>query len=155
MLRASDLLVIAAVVSAVVWLDVPKLLLPLLVLALVSVSMYRWRREGSVPMAAERYRARLVASCVLLAAISIPLILRLVPPNGVYGFRTSVTRSSVAIWYSANAFMGWALLVGACVSAAGLVYLPTTSNRALLLAAFLVPLLGAVMASFLYLHQFN
>jgi hypothetical protein len=153
MWRPSDLLFVVAVVAAVIWLDVPKLLLPSLFLTLGAVSMYRWRREGSDPMAAERYRARLVASCFVIAAISIPLILHLVPPNGVYGFRTSVTQSSVDIWYAANAFMGWALLMGAVVSGAGLAYLPETAKRWRFLVAFLLPLLTAVVASFAYLGR--
>jgi len=155
MSRPSDLLVVVAVVAAVVWLGVPKLLLPALLLALGAVSVYRWRRERRQPMAVERYRARLVAPCVVIAAISIPLILHLVPPNGVYGFRTSVTRASVDIWYSANAFMGWALFAGAVVSGAGLVYLPETAKRWLLLVAFPLPLLAAVVASFAYLGRLS
>jgi len=54
MSRPSDLLVVVAVVAAVVWLGVPKLLLPALLLALGAVSVYRWRREGREPMAVER-----------------------------------------------------------------------------------------------------
>ena len=73
----------------------------------------------------ERRRARLIASCIVFALISIPLILRVVPPNGVYGFRNSTTLSSKAIWYPANAFAGWALLVAAAVSAAAWPLTPT------------------------------
>jgi len=32
---------------------------------------------------AERKRARLIASCIVFALISIPLILKIVPPNGM------------------------------------------------------------------------
>ena len=46
---------------------------------------------------AERKRARLIASCIVFALISIPLILKIVPPNGIYGFRNTVTLSSKAI----------------------------------------------------------
>lgn len=56
--------------------------------------------------------------CAVLAAIAIPLALRLIGPNSVYGFRTPVTRSDLDVWYSANAFAGWALLVSAGLSAA-------------------------------------
>ena len=94
-------------------------------------------------MAAERYRWRLVASCVVIAAISVPLILRMVPLNGVYGFRTSLTQSSTDIWYPANAFMGWALLAAAVISAGALAFLPATARRWLILATFLLPLLCA------------
>jgi hypothetical protein len=153
MLRPSDLLVVVLVVAAVVWLNVPRLLLPAVFLALALLSAYRWRREGRDPLAAERYRWRLIASCVAIAAISIPLILGMVPPNGVYGFRTSVTRSSTGIWYSANAFMGWALLGAAVVSAGAVAALPSTAKRWLLLATFLAPVLAAVLASFMYLER--
>lgn len=153
MLRPSDLLISLLVVTVVVWLNVPKLLVPALVLTVLLLSAYRWRREGKEPMAAERYRWRLVASCVVIAAICVPLILRAVPPNGVYGFRTSVTRSSSDIWYPANAFLGWALLVAAVTSAGALMILPSTAKRWLLLAAFLLPMCGAVVASFMYLER--
>ena len=101
----------------------------------------------------QRKRARLIASCVGLVVISIPLILKVVPPNGVYGFRVAATQSSPAIWYSANAFMGWALLVAAVISAMLLAILPSTVKRWLLLATFLVPVFGAIVASFVYLNQ--
>jgi hypothetical protein len=101
----------------------------------------------------QRKQAQLMASCVLLVIISVPLILRLVPPNGVYGFRTPLTRSSSAIWYAANAFMGWALVIAAVISVTALAVLPATVNRWVQWAAFLVPLSGAIVASFLYLQQ--
>jgi uncharacterized membrane protein len=53
-----------------------------------------------------------------------PLILKLVPPNGFYGFRTAVTMSNKDVWYPANAFIGWALLVAAGVAATVLWILP-------------------------------
>ncbi len=155
MLRASDLLVLVLVVAAVVWLNVPKLLLPALFLTMVALSVYRWRREGTEPMAAERYRSRLGASCVVLIVMSVPLILKAVPPNGVYGFRVAATLSGPALWYPANAFMGWALLVAAVISAVLLATLPATVKRWLLLATFLVPVLGAIAASFVYLNRLS
>jgi hypothetical protein len=155
MSRASDLLILVLIVAAVVWLNVPKLLLPALFLTIVSLAAYRWRRDGKEPMAAERYRSRLVASCVVLIVISVPLILSAVPPNGVYGFRVAATQSSPAIWYPANAFMGWALLVAAVISAVLLTILPATVKRWLLLATVLVPVLGAIAASFVYLNRLS
>jgi hypothetical protein len=100
----------------------------------------------------QRKRAQLIASCVILAIVSIPLILRVVPPNGVYGFRVSATRSPT-IWYPANAFMGWALLVAAVVSATVLLRLPEGVKRWRLWAAFLLPVTGALVASFVYLWR--
>ena len=155
MSRASDLLVLVLVIAAVVWFNVPKLLLPAVFLAMVALSVYRWRREGKEPGAAERYRARLGASCVMLIVISVPLILRAVPPNGIYGFRVAATQSSPAIWYPANAFMGWALLVAAVISAVLLAILPATVKRWQLLVTFLVPVLGAIAASLVYLNRLS
>src|SRR6266850_8142374 len=116
------------------------------------------RRAGPASEPRERFldtqrkQAQLIASCVLVVIVSIPLILRIVPPNGVYGFRVSGKRSSPAIWYAANAFMGWALSVAAVVSAILLLRLPPTAKRWWLWAAFLVPMFGAIVASFVYLN---
>jgi hypothetical protein len=98
-------------------------------------------------------RARLIASCVIFTIISVPLILRVVPPNGLYGFRNARTQSNPAIWYQANAFMGWALLVSAAISASVLLILPATAKRWLLWAALLAPVFAAVVASFVYLNS--
>jgi hypothetical protein len=96
---------------------------------------------------------RLIASCVLFAAISVPLIIRVVPPNGLYGFRTAATQSSPAIWYPANAFMGWALLVAAALSTTLLIVLPESARRWVVWLTFLAPVSGAIGASFAYLHR--
>jgi hypothetical protein len=101
----------------------------------------------------QQMRARLIASCVVFAIISIPLILRVVSPNGIYGFRIAATQASRAIWYPANAFMGWALLVAAVVSVTLLIVLPGTVKRWFLLATFLAPMFGAILASFVYLKH--
>jgi hypothetical protein len=103
----------------------------------------------------QRKRAQLIAACVLFVIISLPLILRMVPPNGIYGFRTAATQSSAAIWYPANAFMGWALSVAAVISAILLVLLPATAKRWLLWATFLAPVFGAIVASFFYLNRLS
>jgi hypothetical protein len=148
-------------------IPVPELVLTL-VLGLVIVGARTLWQFGRVrvagaseitkqPQAADfdtrRKRAQLLASCVLMVVISIPLMLRVVPPNGVYGFRTSLTQSSAAIWYPANAFMGAALSAAAIVSAILLVILPATVKQWLLWATFLVPVSGAIVASFAYLSR--
>jgi hypothetical protein len=103
----------------------------------------------------QRKRAQLIAACVVMAMISLPLMLKVVPPNGAYGFRTSLTQSSPEIWYPANAFMGWALFVAAVVSAIVLITLPGTARRWLLWAAYLGPIVAAIVASFVYLNRFS
>jgi hypothetical protein len=42
----------------------------------------------------------------LLIALGHPLAARKVGPNGVYGFRTSITLNSPAIWYDVNERVG-------------------------------------------------
>jgi uncharacterized membrane protein len=42
----------------------------------------------------------------LMAGFSVPLVLRRVKPNSLYGFRTSKTLSNERIWYEANAYAG-------------------------------------------------
>ena len=44
MLRLSELLVLALVITLIVWLNVPKLLAPAFILTLVLLSAYRWYR---------------------------------------------------------------------------------------------------------------
>jgi uncharacterized membrane protein len=60
-------------------------------------------------------RIAVTVACVLIAVLGVPLILRKVPPNALYGFRTPRTLSSPDIWYPANAFSGAAMLVAAII----------------------------------------
>ena len=104
-------------------------------------------------MKTERQRVRLIALQILIALLSMPLILKLVPPNGFYGFRTPVTMSSRDVWYPANAFAGWALLIAASIAGAVLWILPATVKRWMLWATYLIPLLSALTASLVYLNR--
>ena len=99
----------------------------------------------------ERERARLIAACVVYAIVGIPLIFRLVPPNGIYGFRITGT-GNPAIWYPANAFMGWALVAAAVCAAGLLVALPARVRPWMMRIAFFAPLCAALAASWLYLQ---
>lgn len=79
--------------------------------------------------------------------ISIPLVLRKIGPNVVYGYRTRATLSDPALWYEANALFGRRLIAASLVSALAALFLA----RPGLLApdAFLpvsVVLLGAPVA---------
>jgi len=48
---------------------------------------------------------------LLLVALAVPLALRLVPRNCVYGFRTRATMANDELWLSANAYFGQRLIV--------------------------------------------
>ena len=53
---------------------------------------------------------------VLMAALSLPLIARRVPPNQLYGFRVPATYADRRVWYAANAASGRWLLLATLVS---------------------------------------
>lgn len=53
----------------------------------------------------------------ITAAISVPLVLRWVPPNGLYGFRVPATLADRRVWYAANAASGGWLLLATVASA--------------------------------------
>ena len=51
---------------------------------------------------------------ILIGLLAVPLILG-IPPNRVYGVRTRRTLSDRRLWYRANRFGGWCLLVATLV----------------------------------------
>lgn len=72
--------------------------------------------------------------------ISLPLCLRLVPPNRFYGFRTRKTLSSPEIWYAANYTGGVGLIVASILALAARAALLQSFERgvALLLSLFVL-----------------
>lgn len=44
---------------------------------------------------------------LLLALFSLPLAFGLIPPNGIYGFRTAGSMASPEAWYRLNQIAGW------------------------------------------------
>jgi uncharacterized membrane protein len=93
--------------------------------------------------------------CGIIAVASVPLMLKLVPPNGAYGFRTQQTLADPELWFRANRFAGSALFIAAGVSASVFVahpeYAPGGSFAGLVV--FLVPLVIALVASFAYVRR--
>jgi len=94
----------------------------------------------------------LLVVCALLFLLTLPLVFRLVPPNRIYGFRTQKTLSSRDIWYRANVFAGYALMIAAAVTAVIISCGPQLSEFAYA-AIFVVLILCATAASFLYLKR--
>uniref|UniRef100_B8HSP3 SdpI/YhfL protein family n=1 Tax=Cyanothece sp. (strain PCC 7425 / ATCC 29141) TaxID=395961 RepID=B8HSP3_CYAP4 len=81
----------------------------------------------------------------LFMLFALPLILGLIPPNQFYGVRTKKTLASSQIWYKANRYGGWVLLISSLIYPAVAYLFPTTAEdlgRWLVhLSAFVVPLL--------------
>jgi len=94
----------------------------------------------------------LLIICAVIAVCSIPLILKPVPPNRLYGFRTRKTLSDPQIWFSANRFAGVALLLASGASALLAVWLGETMQGSPAYGAIVlvVPLAVAVVACVLY-----
>lgn len=53
---------------------------------------------------------------LLMILVSVPMVMRRVPPNAFYGFRTPKTLSNPQIWYQANRLAGVNLIVGAILT---------------------------------------
>ena len=89
----------------------------------------------------------LLVGCVVLAIVGIPLLLKIIPPNPIYGFNTRRTRESDNLWFEVNRFAG-----GALVAAGGLgaIILMTMSSRPwwAQMLVFIVLAGGAVGATF-------
>ena len=86
---------------------------------------------------------------VIFLLISIPLILGLVPPNRGYGIRTPKTMSEPRLWYSANRFGGWALLVSSLIYLALTLVSPSAEKNfsvwLIHLVTFAIPLLASLI----------
>ena len=97
---------------------------------------------------------------LLALGLSIPLILGKVPPNDTYGFKTSKTLSSPEIWYPANRAAGWFMVAAAVMSICFNLALwwifpewPPERMTRWMTGGSLIPLLIALLASFIYLRR--
>jgi uncharacterized membrane protein len=93
--------------------------------------------------------------CGIIAVASLPLILSVVPPNRVYGFRTRQTLTDRELWFRANRFAGCVFFIASGVSAGIFAIHPEyASGRSFTgLVVFVVPLVLAVAASFAYVRR--
>jgi len=100
-----------------------------------------------------------MAGCAaLFAVLAIPLMLRMVPRNVVYGYRTRATLTDDALWYAANAHFGRGLLIASVISIVALWVLYTTQTLSpqmflgASVAALVVPsaIAGLVTARFVH-----
>lgn len=93
--------------------------------------------------------------CGIIAAASIPLMLNIVPPNRVYGFRTRQTLADRKLWFRANRYAGCALFIASGLSAGIFAIRPEyASGRSLAgFVTFVGPLIIAVLASFAYVRR--
>ena len=93
--------------------------------------------------------------CGIIAAASLPIMLNLVPPNRLYGFRTRQTLADRELWFRANRFAGWACFLASAFSAVVFFRYPEYAAAGSLagLVIFVVPLAIALAASFAYVRR--
>jgi uncharacterized membrane protein len=94
----------------------------------------------------------LLILCAVMAALGVPLILKIVPPNPVYGVRTERTLDRPEVWFDVNKFGGWALVAAAGVTALALMVYSGTWLKSgwAQLAVFVIAIIAAVAATFFY-----
>jgi hypothetical protein len=99
----------------------------------------------------------LLLLCALTAIAGVPLILKLVPPNEIYGLHTEKTLSRSEIWFEVNRFAGWALVAAAALTALAVMIYSGTLLRPFWrqFLVFLVMVGGAVGTSFWYERHFE
>ena len=93
--------------------------------------------------------------CVIIAVASIPIMLNLVPPNRLYGFRTRQTLADRELWFRANHFAGFACFIASAVSAFIFLARPeyASARSPAGVVVFLVPLVIALVASSAYVRR--
>ena len=101
-----------------------------------------------------------IGLCVLFIVLSVPLILEKVPQNGLYGFRTRKTMSDTTVWYKANKFLGYSIVLSSIVSlmvCAISDFLPRLLPPSVFIhyanVVLIVPIIGALVASSIYLRK--
>lgn len=51
----------------------------------------------------------------IIFVLGIPLVLGMVEPNSIYGFRTAQTLADESVWYQLNTIAGWGMIAaGVC-----------------------------------------
>jgi len=94
---------------------------------------------------------------LLLILLSVPMVMRKVPPNSLYGFRTVKTLSSAQIWYEANRRACVNLIVAAILTmvlCSALVWRFGVAETSIVLPLVMpITVLGSVVVSFLQLRK--
>ncbi len=90
----------------------------------------------------------------------IPMALGMIPPNRFYGYRTRKTFSSRDMWYRANRFAGWAMVISGFVALGHNLYFlhdhanwAPASQRLVLTLSTAVLLLAGLVVSAVYIRK--
>jgi len=90
----------------------------------------------------------------IIALICVPLAMRLVPPNPIYGVRTRRTKDDPALWYNVNAVGGQLMLVACGLGGIILMMYQGTLLRSFWAQLFLfLFFVGAAVGATLYFER--
>lgn len=91
----------------------------------------------------------------VIAAVSVPLALKLVPPNRFYGYRTAQTLADREVWFRVNRVAGASLVAAAFLTACVYLALPDlASGRSLAGVLTLgVPVIAALALTAAYARR--
>jgi membrane-associated PAP2 superfamily phosphatase len=94
----------------------------------------------------------LLVACVIVAAVAVPLMLRLIPPNPLYGVCTERTLTQQSTWFEVNAFGGRALLIAAGIAALLIMVYQGTWLRSgwAQLAVFVIAIVAAIASTLVF-----
>lgn len=97
---------------------------------------------------------------VLILLFSIPLVSGIVPRNRFYGIRICRTLSTDDIWYPANRFGGWALIIASLFYLLITVLVPYNRDQladfsiwSAHFGGFLIPLTTGIIITLLYIKK--
>jgi uncharacterized membrane protein len=93
----------------------------------------------------------LIVACVVVAIVAVPLLLKLIPPNPIYGVRTRRTKESDNLWFEVNRFAGAVLLAAAGIAAIILMSMSARPWWAQMLV--FVALMGAAVGATLWFEN--
>ncbi len=99
-----------------------------------------------------------VVSGLVLVGVCVPLILGVIPPNGLYGFRVRRTMEHPEIWYPVNKYGGIRLLISSLllvVAAVSYTFIPGIAIDVYsyaVLATWVVPSTIALIGTFRYMN---
>lgn len=88
---------------------------------------------------------------VIFVILAVPLMLRKVGPNAIYGYRTRATMSDKTLWYEANAHFGRGLFISSVISGVGALVIwmmrPPDTLIPLFVVVLVIPTLIAAIAT--------
>jgi uncharacterized membrane protein len=101
----------------------------------------------------------LIPATVILIAL-LPLVIGIIPRNRVYGIRTCKTLSDDSIWYPANRFGGWALIISCLLYLLLSAVVPCNKNQqdkfsvwTIHFIGFLLPLVAGIVITLVYVRK--